>query len=147
MTCFELTTETPEEMITLLRGLNLEGTKNEPVYKVQKPTILRPEDVQTEEGLGEAPEKATPETDESPVDELIVICRDCAYFLRKQCGSFKSTTLQASERIKNTELAIAALIKAADVMEIMSKNLQKTTEGCVDTAVELVNCIHSKRGR
>ena len=57
MICFELTTETPEEMITLLRGLNLEGTKNEPVYKVQKPTILRPEDVQTEEGLGEAPEK------------------------------------------------------------------------------------------
>ena len=57
MICFELTTETPEEMITLLRGLNLEVTKNEPVYKVQKPTILRPEDVQTEEGLGEAPEK------------------------------------------------------------------------------------------
>ena len=57
MICFELTTETPEEMITLLRGLNLEGTKNEPVYKVQKPTILRPEDVQTEEGLGEAPKK------------------------------------------------------------------------------------------
>ena len=57
MICFELTTETPDEMITLLRGLNLEGTKDEPVYKVQKPTILRPEDVQTEEGLGEAPKK------------------------------------------------------------------------------------------
>lgn len=57
MTCVELTTETPEEMITLLRGLNLEVTKDEPVYKVQKPTILRPEDVQTEEGLGETPEK------------------------------------------------------------------------------------------
>ena len=57
MTCLELTTETPEEMITLLRGLNLEVTKDEPVYKVQKPTILRPEDVQTEEGLGEAPKK------------------------------------------------------------------------------------------
>lgn len=57
MTCVELTTETPEEMTTLLRGLNLEVTKDEPVYKVQKPTILRPEDVQTEEGLGEAPEK------------------------------------------------------------------------------------------
>lgn len=147
MICFELTTETPEEMITLLRGLNLEGTKDEPVYKVQKPTILRPEDVQTEEGLGEAPKKAAPETDESPVDELIIICRGCADFLRNQYGSFRRTTLQESERIKNTELTIAALIKAADVMEIMSKNLQKTTEGCVDTAVELVNCIHSKRGR
>lgn len=64
MTCVELTTETPEEMITLLRGLNLEGTKDEPMYKVQKPTILRPEDVQTEEGLGEAPEEAFQKGDE-----------------------------------------------------------------------------------
>ena len=72
MICFELTTETPEEMITLLRGLNLEGTKDEPVYKVQKPTILRPEDVQTEEGLGEAPKK---EIDESPVEKLKETCR------------------------------------------------------------------------
>lgn len=42
-----------------LYAKTLEEKNDGPVYIVQKPEILRPEDVQTEEGLGETPEKET----------------------------------------------------------------------------------------
>lgn len=117
MICFELTTETPEEMITLLRGLNLEGTKNEPVYKVQKPTILRPEDVQTEEGLGEAPKKASSDSDRNPVDYLIAEVKTIA----NDQGLMDRRTL----------------FKAAEALEIFNKYLQEIMGESVGATLDL----------
>lgn len=123
MTCFELTTETPEEMITLLRGLNLEGTKDEPVYKVQKPTILRPEDVQTEEGLGEAPKKAAP--DENPLLKLAKELEDISF---------------ANLEPKDGRL----VFKGARALKLISEYLETSMKGNVDIAQKLVQVINGK---
>ena len=49
----------------------MEEKNVEPVYKVSKPKILQPDDLQTEEGLGEAPEKGTEKEAEAAIRKLI----------------------------------------------------------------------------
>lgn len=125
MTCVELTTETPEEMITLLRGLNLEGTKDEPMYKVQNPTILRPEDVQTEEGLGEAPKKDASDSDRNPIDDFIDEVEELANDL--------------------DPVARRTLIKAAKTLRIFNKYLQGIMGKSIGTTLELA--LHAGIGK
>lgn len=69
MITFELNSETPMEMLTLLNGLNLEA-KNESMPEMPEQSEV-PESgaVQTEERLGEAPQKKAP--DRNPLEDLI----------------------------------------------------------------------------
>lgn len=69
MITFELNTETPEEMHTLLKGLNLEA-KNESMPEMpEKSEVPESGSVQTEERLGEAHQKKAP--DRNPLEDLI----------------------------------------------------------------------------